>query len=92
MVLRCFIGVLRWFYSVSGGAAGPNRPPLLLREALQSRSLHVAFCKARDPAALRAAVTGLVRNARGPSALRSLGEEGQEIAWLGGNRSFYRFE
>ncbi|CAL1156487.1 unnamed protein product [Cladocopium goreaui] len=52
-----------------------------LRQALQ-RSYHVAFAKSSEPRALQSAVLGLVRNARGPMALKSLGAEGQDVAFL----------
>ena len=40
-------------------------------EALQG-SYHVAFAQSQEPENLRSAVLGLVRNARGPMALKSL--------------------
>eukprot|EP00434_Breviolum_minutum_P021284 symbB.v1.2.018778.t2/scaffold1511.1/size114522/5 len=52
-----------------------------LPEALQG-SYHVAFAQSQEPENLRSAVLGLVRNARGPMALKSLGAEGQEVAFL----------
>eukprot|EP00435_Cladocopium_sp_Y103_P015920 s2591_g3.t3 len=56
-----------------------------LPEALQ-RSYHVAFAKSFEPTALQSAVLGLVRNARGPMALKSLGAEGQDVEIIEGLR------
>lgn len=72
-------------FFLSNTLVNPNLLMTLLvftGEALQG-SYHVAFAQSQEPENLRSAVLGLVRNARGPMALKSLGAEGQEVASLG---------
>ncbi len=77
------------FFMQQAGESNPD-DLLLTGEALQG-SYHVAFAQSQEPENLRSAVLGLVRNARGPMALKSLGAEGQEVASLGEMWGLFQF-
>lgn len=85
MVCRNWKPSIKSYVFLSNKLVNPNHLMTLLvftGEALQG-SYHVAFAQSQEPENLRSAVLGLVRNARGPMALKSLGAEGQEVASLG---------